>query len=93
MDRKIGLRYDPNVFNGIGKAPNLENTNIAKAVAEWADGDTVACAVAIGSDFICTNDKAKSAGNNSVFSRQNIDILRKEYGLEFIKPDELANKF
>jgi hypothetical protein len=90
---KIGIKYDVNAVNGIGKAPDSENNNIIKAVAEWADGDTVACAVAIGSNYICTNDEAKSAGSNSVFSKQNIEILKTEYGFELIKPEDLANKF
>jgi hypothetical protein len=85
----IGLKYDVEIFTGIGKAPDSENKNIANAVAEWADGDTVACAVGIGSDYICTNDVAKMAGENSVFSKNNIDLLSNEYGFKIIKPSDL----
>jgi hypothetical protein len=89
----IGLKYDQKVFNGIGKAPTSEDNNIANAVAEWADGDTVACAVGIGSDFICTNDRGKAAGSNSVFATHNINVLSNEYGFQLINLQKLADLF
>jgi hypothetical protein len=85
----IGLKYDEKIFDGIGKAPDNENSNIAKATAEWADGDTIACAVGINSDYICTNDQAKSTGSNSVFSEKNIELLSKEYNFKILTPTEL----
>jgi len=89
----IGLKYDKNIFDGIGKAPDSENDSIIRAVAEWADGDTVACAVGIGSDYICTNDIGKSAGTNSVFASQNISLLASDFNFRLIKPKELADLF
>ena len=90
---EIGLKYEQKVFDGIRKAPDSEDNNIAKAVAEWADGDTIACAVGIGSDYICTKDDAKGAGVNSVFSKQNIEILSEEFKVKLIKPIDLENMF
>ena len=89
----IGKKYDSKILDGIGKAPDSENGDIAKAVAEWADGDTVACAVGINSDYICTNDRAKSAGNNSVFSKDIIELLANDYEFKIITPKELEKFF
>ena len=89
----IRLKYDKKIFDGIRNAPDTETINIANAVAEWADGDTVACAVAIGSNYICTNDIGKSGGDNSIFSNKNIQLLSKDYGFFIIRPKDLANMF
>jgi len=89
--QQIGLKYDKESgFQGIGLAPDSENDNIAKAIAEWADGDSVASHIAIGGDFFCTNDKAKAAGIKSVFSESNKQILESEYGFKTISPTQLS---
>lgn len=75
---------------GIGDAPDSDNGIIAKAVAEWADGDSVAAHIAIEGDYFCTNDIAISGGDKSVFSQKNLNILRNEYNFETINPTELA---
>ena len=75
---------------GLGNAPDSENGIIAKAVAEWADGDSVASHIAINGDYFCTNDNAKKAGSNSVLSDKNIQVLNTEYGFKKISPTELA---
>lgn len=88
---QIGLKYDSKSgFQGIGKAPDSENGIIAKAIAEWADGDSVASHIAIGGDYFCTNDNAVSAGIKSVFSSSNLGVLEKEYGFKKINPTDLA---
>jgi hypothetical protein len=89
----IGLKYDKLIFVGLGNAPDFETINIANAVAEWADGDTVACAVGIKSKFICTNDTAKAAGKASVFSQSNIEVLSDKFNFTLIKPKALADMF
>jgi len=88
---KLGEKYGTNGwFNGLGSAPDSENSVIAKAVAEWADGDSVACHIAIDGDYFCTNDSAKKAGSNSILSDKNVEILSKEYNFKKITPTELA---
>lgn len=90
--QQIGLKYNSQSgFQGIGDAPNSENGVIAKAVAEWADGDSVASHIAIGGDYFCTNDKAVSGGAKSVFTEKNLAILRNEYGFKTISPTDLSN--
>lgn len=91
--QQIGNQYDEvNWFHGIGKAPDTEDTLIAKAVAEWADGDSIACHIANRGDYFCTNDMAKKAGSKSVLSEKNIKILNTEYGIKIINPKELSEK-
>jgi hypothetical protein len=92
--KKIGEKYNnKNPFEGIGQAPDSENNTIAKAVAEWADGDSIACTVAIGAKYFCTNDKAKGAGDKSVMSADNLIKLNREYGLKVIDPISLVQQF
>lgn len=88
---QLGLKYHADGWMlGLGNAPESENGVIAKAVAEWADGDSVASHIAINGDYFCTNDSAKKAGSNSVLSDKNVQILNKEYGFEKITPTELV---
>ena len=50
----------------IKNAPELDAKKIAKAIAEWADGDSVAISIALGCDYFCTRDEAHGAGQTSV---------------------------
>lgn len=90
--RTLAKKYDPVGLAGLGLAPASEDDAIVKAVAEWADGDSVASHVGIGGDFFCTMDKAKSGGPKSVFTATNLTILKNEFGLETITPTALAAK-
>lgn len=88
---RIGEKYYPHSwFIGVGKAPDSENHQIASAVAEWADGDSVALHIALNGDYFCTNDNAKKAGSNSVLSKKNIEILNTEFNFKKINPLELS---
>lgn len=90
--QQLGLKYNSQSgFQGIGNAPDSEDGVIAKAVAEWADGDSVASHIAIGGDYFCTNDKAVSAGAKSVFTLTNLNVLENEFGFKKINPTDLAN--
>lgn len=89
--RELAKKYNPEAgFKGFADAPDSENGIIAKAVAEWADGDSVAAHIAVGGDYFCTNDEAKSAVSKSVFSANNQRILSLEYGFKTISPTALA---
>lgn len=92
--KKIGVKYSLR-FNdwkeGIKNAPDFENFNIAKAVAEWADGDSIAAHIAYKNDYFCTRDRAISAGSSSILSSNNIKILKQKYDLKIITIKELYN--
>ena len=88
----IGNRYDSNFFKGLKQSPESDRTKIAKATAEWADGDSVAISIGLNCDYFCTRDQAKNAGNNSVLSSNNLLWLKQKYGFKVISPEELAKK-
>jgi hypothetical protein len=56
-----------------------EKEQIEKAFAESADGDAVAAHIAFGNDYLCTEDRAKSAvfdaGNRAWLKTDGVDIL------------------
>lgn len=87
---KISQKYDPVSPKGILKAPIEDSQLISKAVAEWADGDSVSSSIAIGCDYFCTRDYAKGAGDSSIFSKRNLEWLSETYGFRAISPEELA---
>ncbi|MBA3882808.1 MAG: hypothetical protein H0X73_08870 [Chthoniobacterales bacterium] len=91
--KAIGARYaspDETWTKGLGHAPLTDDSVIARAVAEWADGDSVSAHVAYGNDFFCTRDVARSSGGNSVFSEPLRTWLSHEHGVRFMTPKELA---
>jgi len=89
--KEIGEQYgEPVWMKGLKKAPESDRKKIAKAAAEWADGDSVAISIALGCDYFCTRDQAKGAGNKSVLSQENLAWLKADYGFQAITPEELA---
>lgn len=91
--KAIGKKYTSSAglwLDGIAVAPASEDASIAKAVAEWADADSVAAHVANGNAFFCTNDIAVGAGTVSTFSAPNRQWLEADYGVKFVTPTELA---
>ena len=63
---------------------------MSKAVAEWADGDSVAAAVAYGAKYFCTKDIGRSAGGHSILSEENRNWAEARFGIEFVTLDELS---
>jgi len=80
-----------NIANKIKQLPASERTKAEKVVAEWSDGDSVACCIALGCDYFCTRDTANSAGGNSILSQENLIRFDKEYGFKTIKPEKLMD--
>jgi hypothetical protein len=76
---------------GIKNAPPSEAGNISKALAEWADGDSIAAHVGYRNDYFCTHDEGMSAGPSSVFSPKNKTILKSKFGVNFITLLELCD--
>jgi hypothetical protein len=91
--KEIGNKYcGENIpwQDGIKNAPDQEDKNIQNAIAEWADGDSVASHISYKNDYFCTRDMAKKAGSNSILSPANKAWLETEYGTKFVTPKELA---
>lgn len=90
--RSIANKYATNqgLSDGLAAAPEHEWGVIASAVAEWADGDSVAMHIGMQNDYFCTLDNAVSGGAQSVFSAANLAILNNQYGFTIISPTDLA---
>ena len=65
-------------------------TKVARAVAEWADGDSVAAHYGYANDLFCTQDRAARAGRNSVMHPAQRSWLHRVYNVEFVSIAELA---
>ena len=70
--------------------PVEHRERFARAIAEWADGDSLAAHYATGNDFFCTNDTARKAGTGSIFYDQNRAQLEKAFGIKIISSCEAA---
>lgn len=91
--KAIGSKYDSaNWVDGIRKSPKSEFGNISKAVAEWADGDSLAVHIAYKNDYFCTRDIARSGGQDSVLAERNRKWLKNKYEVVFVTPEELSGK-
>ncbi|MBS0420125.1 MAG: hypothetical protein JSR66_20610 [Proteobacteria bacterium] len=63
---------------------------VARAVAEWADGDSLAAHHGYANDLFCTEDRAVKAGRDSVMHPAQRGWLKRAYGVEFVSIAELA---
>ncbi len=89
--KAIGNQYgNLSWMKGLKSAPESDRNKIAKAAAEWADGDSVAISIALGCDYFCTRDQAKGAGSKSILSQANLTWLNNDYGFKTILPEDLA---
>jgi hypothetical protein len=88
--KEIGKKYAPHWLDGLKIAPDGEKETIANAMAEWADGDSVAAHYALDGDIFCTLDSAKKAGERSVFDTINSDWIKSKYGVNILSPNELS---
>ena len=89
--QSIGHQYATNWMKAMEIAPASKIKAVAKAVAEWADGDSVAIHLAYGNDFFCTKDAAKGAGQQSVMAPTSVEYLAKMFDLKKVSPEELAS--
>jgi hypothetical protein len=67
-----------------------EQEKINRAIAEWADGDSIAAHYGYGNDFFCTEDFGKSASEASVRDDANRKWLSETFGIRFATLAELA---
>jgi hypothetical protein len=90
--KELGRKYSGvgHWLEGIRKAPDSEENAISKAVAEWADGDSVAAHVGYQNEIICTRDMAGASGATSIFSMPNRKWLKDMYGVIIVQPEELV---
>jgi len=69
-----------------------ERTKVAMAIREWADGDSVAAHYGFGIDLFCSDDCGKTAAGPSVLDCNNRRWLREDFGVQFVRLDDLAKR-
>jgi hypothetical protein len=62
---------------------------LAAAIAEWVDGDSLAAHYAFGADVFCTSDRARGAGSKSIFYPDNLAKLKEQFPIVVLGPEEL----
>jgi hypothetical protein len=80
-------------FRSLVRAKDVHEENAAKrAIAEWADGDSIAAHIAYGIEALCTRDEGKTAGTSSILDPTNRAWLIATHGVTFVTLPELAAK-
>ena len=77
-------------LQGLSRARASERKKVARAIAEWADGDSIAAHVGYGNDFFCTHDQGKGVGGPLTFDAVNRAWLTTTFGVSFVTLSELA---
>jgi hypothetical protein len=74
-----------------GRESDRRSTNnVARAIAEWADGDSVAAHYAYSGDLFCTEDRARKAGASSVMHPSHRAWLDRAFGVKLVTIAGLA---
>jgi hypothetical protein len=68
-----------------------EKAQIEKVFAESADGDLVAAHVAFGNNYLCTEDRGRSAIGHSIFDDDNRTWVKTAYGVEILTAQQLSD--
>ncbi len=100
---RLGNQYNASVgvttdnpklwLEGLGHAETkAQRKVVAKAIAEWSDGDGIASHVGYGIDLYCSEDFGHNAGSATIMSRENRAWLSSVYGVVFVTLSELAEK-
>ncbi len=78
----------------LGSAKDVhEKHEVARAVAEWADADSIAAHYAYRNDFFCTLDSAKAEtkrGDPAISDADNRAWLSENFGIRFVTLIRLA---
>jgi hypothetical protein len=94
--REVAIRLEARTgpqtpwFKALGATQDVhEEREVARAIAEWSDGDSIAAHYGYANDFFCSADIGKSA-KNSVLSPGNRTWLTTVFGIRFVTLSELA---
>lgn len=90
LDALVSSYPGASINERIKAAPDTETKKISKAIAEWADGDSVSMCIALGCDYFCSRDQARGAGTASVMSATNMAWLEHDYGFKVVGLDVIA---
>jgi hypothetical protein len=91
FSKRDGVSKSELFQQGLGRARNKsEREKVAKAIREWADGDSVAAHYGFGVDLFCSEDFGRSA--SSVLDPNNRKWLIEEFGIQFVTLADLAQR-
>jgi hypothetical protein len=82
--------YDPFISYLGRPRTRAEQGRINRAIAEWADGDSVAAHYGYGIDLFCSEDFGRGASNSSVLDAINREWLKATFGIQFATLGEVA---
>jgi hypothetical protein len=78
----------------LGAAMDIhEKREVARAIAEWADGDSVAAHYGYANNLFCTLDEGQAEakrGDAAVLEPRNRAWLNEEFGVQFVTVSDLA---
>jgi hypothetical protein len=79
-------------YRSLARARDVHEENAVKrAIAEWADGDSIAAHIAYGIDYFCTGDLGNSSGSSSILDQANRAWLSAKHGVHFVTVSQLAS--
>ncbi|TCS32808.1 hypothetical protein EDC15_11032 [Acetobacter aceti NBRC 14818] len=88
---KYGNDEEELFHKGLGRAKtNSEKKHVAKAIAEWADGDSITSHYGFGMNLFCSEDFGKSYQKPSVLDEEHRKWLESDFGIKFVTLFELA---
>lgn len=90
INKRLGKPTDLWFGNLAQAADTNERAALVQAVAEWADGDTIAAHYAYGNNVLCTEDLAGNSTRKSVFDQETRNWLFADYGIDMCTIMELA---
>lgn len=97
LAQKLAMRdgvHEPWLHSLVRAKDVHEENGVKRAIAEWADADSIAAHVGYGIDLFCTGDAGKSAGGApSVHDAANRAWLQVAHGVRFVTISELAAMF
>jgi len=77
-------------FQGLQRATGYKR--VQRAIAEWADADSIAAHYGYGIDLFCTRDHGRNTKGPSILDDTNRAWLQKDYSIEFVSLAELAER-
>lgn len=77
-------------WSNLDQATPTEISQVAAAVGEWADGDSVAAHIGYRNELFCSEDMGVTAGT-SILNIDNRRWLENRYGVKFVTLVELAS--
>lgn len=91
LTQKYRSGEDELFHRGLGHAKTKsEREDVAKAVAEWADGDSIAAHYGFGMDLFCSEDFGKSSKKASVLDEDHRRWLKSDFDIDFVTLIDLA---